>query len=265
MLTFYSSARKVFAHFMGNILSDKLEALTQKYPHAEAIMGLPSIPSPVWFSWSYDHSNMRTRVDEQGRVLMYRDVLVLWAGLIPPPGTELCLTRVDSYILAERPETRAIRLEEERQKELAKAEQRRQAERQALRDRQAHAERENAKLHIPVRWTSGQKRVLSGLTRNSSGTGENARTVNHILLLEPLTAGKFERSGGSFLCTSASGSNGRDWTDHRHSSDYGVDGKYVSLITCKQCLKLAGRWETATNWLAPELGEDHNNSYPIAF
>lgn len=228
-------------------------------------MSLPSIPSPVWFSWSYDHSNMRTTVDDEGRVTMYRDILVLQAGSIPPAGTDLHLTRVDGYVIAESLEKRAMRLEQARQDELARAEKRKEIERQKLRDLQERAGLENGKLHIPVRWTSGQKRVLSGLSRNSSGTGENARTVNHVLLLETLTDGKFERSAGAFLCTSASGSNGQDWTEHRHSSDYGVDGKYVSRITCKQCLKLAARWENAKTWLVPELGDDHISSYPVAF
>lgn len=247
-------------------MSDKLDALRLEYPHAEAIMSLPSIPSPIWFSWSYDHSKMTTVVDETGQIVMYRDVLVLQAGAIPPAGTEVRLTKIGGdFILAERPETRAARLEETRQKELAKIEKDKEAQRQRLRDRQIRAEHENAKLHIPVRWTSGQKRVLSGLLRNSSGTGENARTVNHVLLLEPLADGKFERSSGSFLCTSASGSNGQDWTGYRHSSDHGADGRHVSQITCKQCLKVAGRWADAVEWREAELGNEENCDYDVAF
>ena len=228
-------------------------------------MSLPSIPSPIWFSWSYDHSHMRTTVDEDGRVVMYRDSLVLKSGTIPPAGTDLYLTRIDGFIIAETLESRAKRLEETRQVEFALAQKRKDAERQNLRELQERAERENAKLHIPVRWTSGVKRVLSGLSRNSSGTGENARTVNHVLLLESLSEGKFERTAGTFLCTSASGSNGRDWTDYRSSSDYGPEGRYVSRITCKQCIKLAARWEKATNCVDPELGDANNNSYSNAF
>lgn len=228
-------------------------------------MSLPSIPSPIWFSWSYDHSNMTTVVDETGQIVMYRDVLVLRAGTIPPVGTELRLTRVGGFILAETLETRAARLEETRVKELEKIEKGKEAHRQRLRERQIRAHQENAKLHIPVRWTSGQKRVLSGLLRNSSGTGENARTVNHVLLLEPLAAGKIERSSGSFLCTSASGSNGQDWTGFRHSSDHGTDGRYVSQITCKQCLKLADRWADAAAWREAELGNEEHNDHAVAF
>ncbi|TLX16467.1 hypothetical protein FFR93_03785 [Rhizobium sp. MHM7A] len=191
---------------------------------------------------------------------------MLRAGAIPPAGTEVRLTKIGGgFILAEEQETQALRFEATRQKELAKIEKDKEAQRQRLRDRQIRAEQENAKLHIPVRWTSGQKRVLSGLLRNSSGTGENARTVNHVLLLERLADGKFERSSGSFLCTSASGSNGQDWTGYRHSSDHGVDGRYVSQITCKQCLKLAGRWTDAPEWREAELGNDEGRDYDVAF
>jgi hypothetical protein len=266
MLTLNIQSCKVFTPFARkNLLLEKLEALRLAYPHVEAIMSLPSIPSPIWFSWSYDDSNMATVVDENGQIVMYRDVLVLQVGEIPPSGTQLRLTRVGIFVLAEKPETRAARLEAARRKELAKIEKDRESQRQRLRDRQVEAERENAKLRIPVRWTSGQKRVLSGLLRNSSGTGENAKTVNHVLLLEPLAHGKFQRSSGSFLCTSASGSNGQDWTGYRHSSDHGADGPYVSQITCKQCLKLAGRWDDASEWREAELACDQGCNDAVAF
>jgi hypothetical protein len=247
-------------------LSEKLAAIRLEYPHAEAILSLPSIPSPIWFSWSYDHSNMTTLVDEAGQIAMYRDVLELREGSIPAIGTEVRLTRIGGgFILAEKPETRASRLEEARVKELEKIEIENEAYRQRLRDRQTRAEQANAELHIPVRWTSGQKRVLSGLLRNSSGTGENARTVNHVLLLEPLPAGKLRRSDGSFLCTSSSGSNGQDWTGYRHSIDYGAEGRYVSQITCKQCIKLAGRWAGAVEWREAELANEENSDSDVAF
>jgi hypothetical protein len=247
-------------------LPDNVDKIRLQYPNAEAILSYPSIPSPIWFSSAYDHSNLTAVVDENGLIVKYRDVLVVEAGVTPPPGTEVYLTKVPGgLIVAEEKETRAKRLQDavdayqaQLQKEKLEAQSRQIA-------RQENAAQANAKLRIPVRWSSGQKRVLSGLTRNSYGTGENARTVNHALLLEPIAEGNFRRAAGDFLCTAASGSNGRDWTRHRHSVDHGVSGTYVSQITCKQCLKTANRWSQSPEWKLAELVDDEFNDDCVAF
>ena len=115
------------------------------------------------------------------------------------------------------------------------------------------AEETNAKLNIPVRWTSAQKSVLSGLSENSWGDGRNARSVNHVLLLEPLDEGKLKRKAHDFLCTSQAGSNGRRFTTPDTSSSGDAHGRYVSRITCKQCLATALRWTDASKRVEPEL------------
>lgn len=102
-----------------------------------------------------------------------------------------------------------------------------------LAERQAAAIAFNAALPVPVKWTPGIKDVLSGLTENSNGTGTNARTVVHICLEEVLTDGRFTREAGDFLCTSASGSNGKQWSSQKREN---------SQVTCKTCLKLVQRW-----------------------
>jgi hypothetical protein len=94
------------------------------------------------------------------------------------------------------------------------------------------------------------------LSRNSSGCGENARSVTHVLLLESIEDGRFQRRAQSFLCTSAGGTDGRAWTERLHTSSVGVDGPYVSRVTCRQCLKVAARWKDADGAVVPELVRD---------
>lgn len=91
----------------------------------------------------------------------------------------------------------------------------------------------NNSLNIPVKWISGIKDVLSGLTEKSNGDGHNARTVYHVLLEEALSSGRLRRNAGDFLCTSNSGSNGKAWSNQK------AEGKKV---TCKACLSLAKKW-----------------------
>lgn len=96
----------------------------------------------------------------------------------------------------------------------------------------------NGRIHLPVTWIPGIKPVLSGLTERSWGDGAYRNTVVHILLQEDLVAGRIRRRKGDFLCTSHSGSNGR-------LGEVAPGSEVTSKITCKSCLRLAGRW---TNW-----------------
>lgn len=247
-------------------MPDKIDEIRREYPNAEAILSYPSIPSPIWFSSAYDHSNMKTVVDEAGLIVKYRDVLILKSGVIPAPGTEVHLTKVKGgFIVAETRETRAIRLQAAADAYAARLQKEKTDYENRLAALRDNADKENAKLRLPVRWTSGQKRVLSGLMRNSNGNGENARTVNHVLLLEPVIEGSFKRAAGGFLCTAASGSNGQDWTAYRHSHDHSQQGLYVSQITCRQCLKLSERWSKADQWKSAELVSDDNHDDNVVF
>lgn len=234
------------------------EDIQAKHPHAVAIFEFPDFPSPQWFNAPSKFFD--AKVDEQGRVYVNMSFLELVAGAVPAVGTALVLHWQGSLVFAEPRASFDERLEQEKSATKARADawnearNREQAARQN--EMQAYAEEVNAKLNIPVRWTSGHKTVLSGLSANSSGTGENARTVAHVLLLEPINEGRLKRESNSFLCTSASGSNGEDWTDSRHTHSWGVNGKYVSRITCAQCVKLASQWTNPGARVPPDLIED---------
>ena len=107
----------------------------------------------------------------------------------------------------------------------------------------------NATINVPVKWTVGQKDVLSGLSETSWGDGRNARTVNHILLQEDLAEGRLRRGKGDFLCTSGAGANGKQWAGAAQINCVDGDGKaYLPKVTCKQCLKLIKRWMTIENF-----------------
>lgn len=103
----------------------------------------------------------------------------------------------------------------------------------------------NARLQLPVRWVSAIKDVLSGLSATSWGDGRNRATVNHILLLEDLQAAKLLRKAGDFLCTAASGSNGRRYSVPEAAQTGRTDSDFVRRITCRRCLDLAKRWTAA--------------------
>jgi hypothetical protein len=115
--------------------------------------------------------------------------------------------------------------------------------RQALNNRRIAANHFNAQLHIPVEWLPGTKDVLSGLSENSMGNGYNVATVEHIWLQEDLHEGRLHRNKYDFLCTSASGSNGKQWSGQTESYAFDADNRrYQPQITCKACLKIAQRW-----------------------
>lgn len=145
-----------------------------------------------------------------------------------------------------------LETEEEQKEKQHQAEERRQREKEEyriLRNKQREeAEAFNAQLHIPVKWVSGYKSVLSGLTENSWGDGRNKATVNHILIQEDLEDGKIHRKEGDFLCSSSKNQNGKLWTvgSSKTPISLAYDGEgneYQTRITCQSCLKIASKWQ----------------------
>lgn len=219
----------------------------------------PSLLSPVWRRTGFFQSRHVGVVVSETSLQMYGCDLELSEGVLPPPGTTLVMSfnSKDQYIRGETEAEWETRIASEKafaeeQRKLREA--REKSEREAyLVRREERAKSENAQLLIPVRWTSGRKTVLSGLSANSNGDGQNARTVTHVLLLDEISEGRFKRRANSFLCTSASGSDGQGWTGQLWTNDRGVSGPHVSCITCQSCLKLAKRWENPHTAIKPEL------------
>ena len=103
------------------------------------------------------------------------------------------------------------------------------------------AEEFNNRFDIPVKWVSGIKVVLSGLSERSNGTGTYKNTVTHVLLKENLREGRLRREKGDFLCGQKS--KAQYWFDK--DEDIAIDpngNPYNRKITCKQCLKIMERW-----------------------
>lgn len=222
-----------------------------KYPHSVAVLRFPDMPSPRWFAARSPY--LDAVVNDDGEVVVHGDRLAVVDGALPTPGTAVKLLFEKSYLFVEDKLAYDARISKEREEA---EERRRAAYHQRLGDFQARAEAANAKLNVPVRWTSGEKPVLSGLSANSWGDGRNSRSVNHILLLEPVREGRFVREADTFLCTPASGTNGRGWTGDMAAHSTGNDGPFVSCINCMQCLKLAARWKDPSKRIEPELRLD---------
>lgn len=116
-------------------------------------------------------------------------------------------------------------------------------------DRFDEAAKENASrdfnlaLAIPVRWQPAQKIVLNGLYEGN-GSGSRRGSVEHVQLLEPLTAGRIKRKAGALLCGADAGSQGlsTEWS----TSD---DRTPIYRVTCKACLSITERFrsEETTN------------------
>lgn len=200
----------------------------------------PAFPNPFWFSSRGDTIHEGVVISEK-IVKTHIENLTLLEGVLPPIGTKVIITPSKYNLSAQtvadaRKEKERLEKEKEEKRRL-KDEEEKEIEKRIRRK----AEIANSKLFIPVKWTSGFKSVLSGLSEKGWGNGINRRSVVHILLLEDIKEGSFKRNTGSFLCTSTNGTDGKEWIDlERTSSD--SEGKYVSEITCKACLKTAQRW-----------------------
>jgi hypothetical protein len=216
----------------------------------------PSIPSPSWFRDPAAGHHVGI-VGNDRTVVAYGDAMTVLEGSLPAAGTRIVIVPHGTYLSAQSEiELRAhqeARAKEAAERERASQDALKLSQHEFLLRRQELAESDNAKLLIPVRWTSGRKTVLSGLSRNGSGDGQNARTVVHALLLDPIDEGRFKRAANGFLCTSGSGSNGEAWTGKLETTDDGVNGCHVSRVTCRSCLELAARWTDPRNAVAPEI------------
>ncbi len=138
--------------------------------------------------------------------------------------------------------TETERVEQQRQREAFQAQ--RLADQQARdKARKAQADAFNASLQVPARWVPGIKPVLSGLSERSAGNGVYASTVVHIYLQEALEEGRLVRGTHDFLCTSAAGTNGKQWTSCEEEIMDSNREVYRPAVTCRACLKLARRWQ----------------------
>ncbi len=157
-----------------------------------------------------------------------------------PPGTAVEVWIATTIVCASLADIHADQAARQAQEEA-----RRERYRQRLNDLRCAAEAFNARLKLPARWDTGYKDVISGLSATSMGDGRNRASVEHILLLEPLTHGRLRRDAGDFLCSSTSAQNGKAWSGTSISRSQDGDGvSYAPQITCKACLKIAERWAT---------------------
>lgn len=189
---------------------------------------------PRWFRENYGGTQEAT-LTETGCTIAGKE-LVYDNPDHPAPGTVVIVTmgnwityRIKAEVEAHRAEQaaqEAVRKEAHRQKSIA-------------RRLEAEAQHQELTALLPFQFTAGIKDVLSGLSEKSWGDGRNRATVQHILLLDDYQAGRLKRRAYDFLCTSASGSNGKNWTDNKRESWVDLEGvEYVAPITCKACLKI---------------------------
>lgn len=194
------------------------------------------IPSPQYFQTK--GGQVRTKVGEDGHVLHFGESLK-FVGENLAPGTEIVVyenLRGPYCILAEDYDERV------REREAAEAA-RKERERIALNAKRVEGEALIASLHLPVRWETGIKDVLSGLSARSWGNGRSRATVEHIRLLEPLKDGRLKREAGDFLCTSAGGTNGQQYIDPRPEMFLDGEGqRYMAAPSCTACLKFAKKY-----------------------
>lgn len=193
---------------------------------------------PQWFN-RVRHGTHDASVNEAGSVSLYGMALQFaGAPLAVGVAVRVWISMAGHFVCASLEDL----AHEDAQRRLAElAEQ--QARDQRLDAARVEAQRFNARLQLPVRWDVGIKDVLSGLSETSMGHGRNRATVEHIYLLEALQAGRLRRAAGDFLCTGASGSNGKNWSGRR--VERFADGKgqpYAPKVSCTACLTLAARW-----------------------
>lgn len=86
---------------------------------------------------------------------------------------------------------------------------------------------------IPVAFATAQNNRLSGLSKDSAGTGEAGDTVRHLYLLEPVDDGRLQRDADRFLC------KGEGERPDRPSEP----AVNPSEVTCSECLSLMERWK----------------------
>lgn len=194
--------------------------------------------NPLWLN-RVRHRAMEAVVEADGTLLVDGERLCFVEAPLPA-GTRVRVTLGRWFTCV----AEADWARERAQAEAAAAQ--REAKRRADLNRlRTDAEAFNARLQLPRRWVPAIKDVLSGLSEQSMGDGRNRATVQHILLLEDLQAGRLSRRAGDFLCTNAAGSNGKRWSTPEISAYDGDGRRFAPKITCKRCLELAARWTTA--------------------
>lgn len=198
----------------------------------------PDLLDPFWFN-RVRHGQHAAVIAEGGTVTL-EGVALRLRDEAPAPGTavQVWLNGSGFFVCASLDEIERD-AQARRDAEAAEAERRRQK----LSAMRADAEAFNARIALPVKWDTGIKDVLSGLSETSWGDGRSKATVEHIYLLEPLEAGRLTRKEGDFLCTSASGANGKRWSSKIVERCHDGEGMpYQPKVTCKACLALAARW-----------------------
>lgn len=198
----------------------------------------PDLLEPFWFN-KVRHGQHAAVVAEDGSVTL-EGVALRVRDEAPAPGTavQVWLNGSGFFVCATLDEIER-EAQARRDAEAAEVERRRQK----LNAMRADAEAFNARIALPVKWDVGIKDVLSGLSENSWGDGRSKTTVEHIYLLEPLEAGRLTRKEGDFLCTAASGTNGKRWSSKIVERCHDGEGTaYQPKVTCKACLAAAQRW-----------------------
>lgn len=198
----------------------------------------PDLLEPFWFN-KVRHGQHAAVIAENNTVTL-EGVTLRLRGEAPAAGTAVQVwLNFSGFFVCATLEEIEREAQARRDAEVAEAEQ----QRQKLNALRVDAEAFNARIVLPVKWDVGIKDVLSGLSESSCGDGRSKSTVEHIYLLEPLNAGRLVRNAGDFLCSSASGTNGKRWSastvEHRTDGD---GERYQPKVTCKTCLALAERW-----------------------
>jgi hypothetical protein len=183
------------------------------------------IPPPSMF-----HERVTAPIDADGRV---RGILLECNDELPPIGTMMRMVHTDNGFGAVRLkdwEAEERRLESELRARWAAQE---AAEAEKERQRAERATKFNDALGLPVAFSTAYRVVLNGCYE-SNGSGSNRRTVDHVLLKEPLTAGRIFRTTGHLLCSADPGSFGTKEND-----------KSPFPVTCKACLRIAAKVSTS--------------------
>jgi len=189
----------------------------------------PRPADPAWFR-RVQHDNHPAVVGEDGTVEL-DGVALRFRDDVLPVNTAVIVWLERNFVCARTDDIAA----QQAARQAAEV-QARETQRERRNRKRQEAEAFNAELKLPVRWDVGFKSVRSGLLAHSAGDGRNRASVNHIVVLEDLSAGRLKRNAGDFLCTQRGTSNGRE-----RVAD-GDGNEYPPAVTCQACLRMAQRW-----------------------
>lgn len=198
----------------------------------------PNFIDPRWFNLMQQGPSEGIAIDATHIEVNGETLRLVEPTITLEPGEKVIVTLTRNF---------AMETAKEHQERIERQRQFHQEQEQRRRDEEARQNAENKQfndsLNIPVRWKPGIKDVLSGLSESSMGNGCNKATVIHVYLLEALNDGKLHRDEKDFLCTSAQGNNGKNWSGQREEFAYMSNGDvWTPRVTCKACLRLAQRW-----------------------